>query len=51
MKKQSKKEELIELVIEDLFQNVWENESYIKDLIREALKFRTNVELKQIVYG
>lgn len=51
MIKQTKKEALIEDVIEDLFLNVCENESYIKDLLREALKTRTNAELKQIIYG
>ena len=51
MKKQSKKEEIIELVVGELFSNVWKYESYLKDLVREVLKTKTTKELKKQVYG
>lgn len=48
---QQNKDKLIEDVIEDLKSNIYENEDYIFILVREALRTRTQKELKQIIYG
>lgn len=43
-----KKEDLIEQIIDDLKDNMFESEDYIFDLVREALDTRTVEELKEI---
>ena len=43
-----KKEDLIEQIVDDLKNNMFESEDYIFDLVREALRTRTVKELKEI---
>ena len=43
-----KKSTIIDGIIEDLKENMFESEEYIFDLVREALETRTKEELKQI---
>ena len=42
------KEKLVERIIDDLKANLYDSQDYIWDLCREALRTRTNRELKQI---
>ena len=42
-----KKEILIEKIIEDLKENMYDSEEYIFDLVKEALNTRSKKELKQ----
>jgi hypothetical protein len=42
------KEDLIEQIVDDLKENLFESEEYIFDLVREALRTRTIKELKEI---
>ena len=43
-----KKAELINRIVEDLEENIFESKEYIFDLAREALNTRTKKELKDI---
>lgn len=43
-----KKEDLIEQIVDDLKNNMFESEEYVFDLVREALRTRTIKELKEI---
>lgn len=43
-----KKKEIIEGIIEDLKENIYDSQEYIFDLCRESLNNRTKKELKQI---
>jgi hypothetical protein len=47
----TKKDLLIDLIIDDLQNNEYESREYIYDLVKEALKRRTLSDLKQIVNG
>jgi hypothetical protein len=47
----TKKDLLIDLIIDDLQSNEYESREYIYDLVKEALKRRTLSDLKQIVNG
>lgn len=42
-----KKEDLIEQIVDDLKNNMFDSEDYIFDLVREALRTRTVKELKE----
>ncbi len=44
----TRKEKLIENIVDDLENNMYESKEYIFDLVREALSTRTIEELKEI---
>jgi len=48
IKKYLKKDIIINDIIEDLYNAIYENKSYIQSLLREALRTRTIKELKEI---
>lgn len=48
LKAKENKNKLILEIIEDLFENQYESQEYIKSLLMEALSKRTQKELKQI---
>jgi len=50
-KRKESKNKLIESVIEDLKDNIFDSSDYIFDLCREALIKRTQKELKEILNG
>jgi hypothetical protein len=41
------KEDLIEQIVDDLKNNIYDSEEYIFDLVREALRAKTVKELKE----
>jgi len=45
------KEKLVNKLLNDMFNNLYNYEDYMKGLCREALYKRTQKELKQILYG
>ena len=45
--KRTKKEELVDAIIEDLKENMYDSEDYIFSLCREALRMRTIRDLKE----
>jgi hypothetical protein len=47
-KAKENKEKLIESIIDDLWENIYDSQDYIKDLVRESLSRRTQKDLKQI---
>ena len=47
-KAKENKEKLIESIIDDLWENIYDSQDYIKDLVRESLSKRTQKDLKQI---
>jgi len=49
--KQELKEELVNKVVLDIWQDRYNCEGYILELLKESLSKRTKKELKQILYG
>ena len=45
-----KKDTIIDDIIDDLKENIYESNNYILDLVREALRRRTLGDLKDIAY-
>lgn len=45
------KEKLIDMIVDDLQNNEYDSRGYIYDLVREALRTRTQADLKQIISG
>lgn len=48
LKAKVNKAKLIHSIIEDLWENLYESEEYIKDLLFETLSKRTQKDLKEI---
>lgn len=47
-KAQENKEKLVDSIVEDLWNNIYDSQEYIKDLVKESLLRRTQKELKEI---
>lgn len=45
-----KKDKLIDIIIDDLKNNEYESRNYIYSLVRESLRTRKLIDLKQIAY-